>query len=143
MLAWDYRRRAGALIRIALPAAIPVALALAGLGMYLRAVTGSPFVTAYSISQKTYGWPMALAWTAPQPIQHRNVEFQSYYESEVGEHETVDGPINIFEYATFHLQEYWRFFVGPALSVPLIMLGRVWRRRRICSWARAPASPRF
>ena len=131
ILAWECRRRLGALMKIAIPVAIPVALVLAGLGFYLSRVTGSPFVTAYSISQRTYGWPMALAWTTPPPVQHRNIEFQRYYDSEVGEHETVDGPINLIEYLTFHLQEYWRFFLGPVLTIPLIMLGRVWRRRRM------------
>jgi hypothetical protein len=131
VLAWEYRRRLGTLMKIAIPVAIPVAIMLAGLGFYLSRVTGSPFVTAYSISQKTYGWPMALAWTNPPPVQHRNIEFQRYYDSEVGEHETVNGPINLIEYMTFHLQEYWRFFLGPVLTIPLIMLGRVWRRRRM------------
>ena len=131
VLVWEYRRRFGALMKITIPVAIPVAIMLAGLGLYLSRVTGSPFVTAYSISQKTYGWPMALAWTTPPPVKHRNIEFQRYYDSEVGEHQTVNGPINLIEYMTFHLQEYWRFFLGPVLTIPLIMLGRVWRRRRM------------
>ncbi|HTD44789.1 MAG TPA: hypothetical protein VK687_11430, partial [Bryobacteraceae bacterium] len=48
-----------------------------------------------------------------------------------GEHEKVDGPVDFVEYLTFRLQEYWRFFLGPALTVPLILLPRVWKRRRI------------
>src|SRR5205807_6668822 len=32
---------------------------------------------------------------------------------------------------TMHLEEYWRFFFGPVLTIPLLMLGRVWRRRRM------------
>ncbi len=49
----------------------------------------------------------------------------------MSEHEHVDGPVDLIEYLTFRLQEYWRFFLGPVLTIPLIMLGRVWRRRRI------------
>ena len=30
----------------------------------------------------------------------------------------------------YQLQEYWRFFVGPVLTIPLLFLPRVWRRRR-------------
>jgi hypothetical protein len=131
ILAWENRRRFRTLLKIALPAGVPVAIALAGLGIYFAHVTGSPFVTTYQISQKTYGWPMALAWATPPAIQERHIELQRYYDYEVSEHQKVDGPVDLLEYLTFRLQEYWRFFLGPVLTVPLIMLGRVWRRRRM------------
>src|SRR5437588_539635 len=60
MLLWQYRERTSALLRIAIPALLLACAALAGLTVYLKAVTGSRFVTAYQISQKAYGWPMAL-----------------------------------------------------------------------------------
>jgi len=43
----------------------------------------------------------------------------------------VDGPIHFLEFLTFRIQEYWRFFLGPVLTLPLLLLGRVWRRRRV------------
>jgi hypothetical protein len=131
MLAWQFRTPLVALLRIAVPALMLAGAALAGLGVYLKAVTGSPFVTAYQISQKTYGWPMALAWTPPPPIEHRLVEFTNYYNFEVGEHEKVSNPISFIEYLTLHIEEYWRFFFGPVLTIPLIMLGSVWRRGKM------------
>ena len=131
MLAWQYRARMPALLRIAAPTLLLTGAALAGLGVYLKAVTGSPFVTAYHVSQQTYGWPMALAWTAPPHIENRHIEMANYYDYEVGEHEKVADPINFIEYFTMRISEYWRFFLGPVLTIPLIMLGSVWRRRKI------------
>lgn len=131
VLAWEYRRQAGALWKIAAPATALVGITLLGLGVYFTHVTGSPFVTTYQISQKTYGWPLGLAWTTPPHIEYRHVELARYYEYELSEHGKVDGPIDFVEYLTFRLQEYWRFFVGPVLSIPLVMLGQVWRRRRM------------
>ena len=131
MLAWQYRARMSALLRIAAPALLLTGAALAGLGVYLKAVTGSPFVTAYQISQRTYGWPMALVWTKPPRIQNRHVEMANYYDYEVGEHEKVSNPIDFNEYFTLRIQEYWRFFLGPVLTIPLFMLGSVWRRRKM------------
>ena len=131
MLAWEYRARLAALLRIAVPALVLTGAALACLGVYLKAVTGSPFVTAYHISQKTYGWPMALAWTPPPRIQNHHLEMANYYDYEVGEHEKVADPVNVIEYFTLKIQEYWRFFFGPLLTIPLIMLGSVWRRRKM------------
>ncbi len=130
MLAWQYRRRVAILAKIGLPVVLQVGLVLLGLGVYFASVTGSPFVTAYQISRKAYGWPMTLEWRQPPAIQEPNIEFTRYYEYETGQRETVDGPVNLLEYLTFRMQEYWRFFLGPLLTVPLIMLGRVWRRRR-------------
>ena len=138
-LAWQYRSRFGSLAAIAVPATAIVGVAVLMLGMYFQRVTGSPFVTAYQISQKTYGWPMGLAWTPPPKIQHRHIELQRYYEYELSEREKVDGPIDFIEYLTFRVQEYWRFFIGAILTVPLIMLSRVWRRRRVLFLALAGA----
>ena len=129
ILAWELRRNIQGLLRVGLPVLLLVGVTVVALGAYCKQITGSPFITAYNISQKTYGWPMALAWTSPAPIQHRHIEFQRYYEYEVSEREKIGGPLDFVEYLTFRLQEYWRFFLGPVLTIPLIMLGRVWRRR--------------
>jgi hypothetical protein len=127
VLAWDFRRNAVALA----VAAVPVLICAAALGAYFSHVTGSPFVTAYQINQKTYGWPMTLAFLKPPIVEHHNVEFARYYEYEMSEHQRVDGPVHFLQFLTFRMQEYWRFFLGPALTVPLIMIGRVWHRRRM------------
>lgn len=129
-LIWQYRRELRALASVATPAAAIAAIAIVALGAYFDRVTGSPFVTTYQISQKTYGWPMGLAWTPPPHVHFRHIELQRYYEYELGEREKVDGPVDLVEYLTFRIQEYWRFFLGPVLTIPLLMLTRVWRRRR-------------
>jgi hypothetical protein len=113
------------------PAVTLAGLAVAGLCVYFKQVTGSPFVSAYQISQKTYGWPMGFAWREPPRIEHSHIELKRYYDYELGEREKVDGPIHFVEYLTFRVQEYWRFFIGPILSIPLLMLARVWRRQRM------------
>ncbi len=126
-LAWRIRHDWPALTL----AAIPVLLTLGALGMYFSRVTGSPFVTAYQVNQRTYGWPMTLAFFTPPKIKNENVELARYYDFELSEHERVDGPVHFVQYLTFRVQEYWRFFLGPALTVPLLMWKRVWRRRRM------------
>jgi hypothetical protein len=131
LLAWDYRSRLILLLKAGLPAVTIAGVALAGLGIYFFHITGSPFVTPYSISQKTYGWPMSLAWQTPPHIENPHVELARYYDFELTEHQMVDGPVHFIEYLTFRLQECWRFFLGPMLTIPLVMLGHVWRRRRI------------
>ncbi len=127
VLAWDFRRNA---IALAI-AAVPVLICAGALGTYFSHVTGSPFVTAYQINQKTYGWPMTLAFLKPPVVEHHNIEFARYYEYEMSEHQRVDGPVHFLQFLTFRMQEYWRFFLGPALTVPLLMIKQVWHRRRM------------
>ena len=74
---------------------------------------------------------MALAWTTPPQIQNRHIEMANYYAYEIGEHEKVAHPLDFIEYFTLHIEEYWRFFFGPVLTIPLIMLGSVWRRKKM------------
>ncbi len=137
VLAWKLRANIRGLITMAIPAVAIAGAAVVAMGVYFSHVTGSPFVTAYQVNQKAYGWPMGLAWTPPPKIEFRNIELKNYYDYELGEREKVDGPIDFVEYLTFRLQEYWRFFLGPALTVPLIMIGRVYRRKPMLIWGLA------
>ena len=130
-LLWQHRRSFASLTKIVVPAAVLSGCAVAFLGVYFTQITGSPFVTTYQISQKTYGWPMGLAWTPPPKVEHTHIEFARYYKYELSERGTVDGPIDFLEYLTFRVQEYWRFFYGPVLTIPLLFVAGVWRRRRL------------
>ena len=69
-------------------------MALAGfsLAVYFRAVTGSPALTPYQINQKTYGWPMTLAWQDPPQVEHRHKELRDYYNWERAEHDRLKSP---------------------------------------------------
>jgi len=130
VLAWEFRKRATAILKVGIPALVLAGLAAAAVGIYLKHVTGSPLVTAYQVSEKTYGWPIELPWTSPPAhIEYRHAELAMHYDYELGDHEQVSGPLNLVEYLTFRLQAYWRFFFGPLLTIPLLMAPRVWRRR--------------
>ena len=117
--------------RFLVPVGTVMAVATLGLGIYFKAVTGSPVQTAYGISQKTYGWPGTMAWVKPVALEHRSVEMHRYYEYEMAEHEKVDSPFHFLVYLMFRVQEYWRFFIGPALTIPLLFFGAVWRSGRL------------
>jgi hypothetical protein len=127
VLVWGLRRNAIPL----LAAAVPAVLCLGAMGVYFSHITGSPFVTPYQINLKTYGWPMAPPFIKPPHVENRNIEFAHYYEFEMSEHQRVDTPMHFLQFLTFRMEECWRFFLGPALTVPLVMIGRVWRRQRM------------
>ena len=119
------------LLRTALPAAAVCALGLLALGVYFHAITRNPFTTPYRLNQAMYGWPLTLPWEHPKPPpEFHNFNMQLYYEYERCAQSQKTGLAGI-ELATVHLGAIWRFFLGPALTLPLFWFGRSWRSNTI------------
>lgn len=105
--------------------------ALAFLLKYDKAVTGNPLRTPYAANQAAYGWPMVLPWFHPPEPEFRHVELRRYYEYERDWHDRSASVLGELKVSTIKAQEVWRFYFGPALSMSLFMLARIWRSRRI------------
>ncbi len=73
---------------------------------------------------------MTLPWFHPREPQFRHVELRRYYDYERDVLARNSTPLDLVKNSTLKLQEIWRFYYGPALSVALIALPQVWRRRR-------------
>jgi len=114
---------------------IPVsALALAGVAgllIYSKGVTGDPLRTPYAVNQATYGWPMTLPWSHPWEPHFRHIELRRYWDYEKDTFENNRSLIGSIKNSTVKGQVVWRFYFGPALSIPLLLLPSVWRNRRI------------
>jgi hypothetical protein len=109
------------------PAALIVAAGCCFLLIYNRAVTGHPLRPPYAVNQSTYGWPMTLPWYHPPQVTLRHVELKRYYDYEL---DVLDRTPSVLKRVKT-TEELWRFFFGPALSLPLIMLPLVWKRGRL------------
>lgn len=117
--------------RFTIPAAAIVVAALGFLLVYNKAVTGDPLKTPYAVNQSTYGWPMALPWFHPPEPAFRHEELRRYYEYEKQVHDRNASLFGALKYSTTKAEEIWRFYFGPALSIPLVMLGALWRGGRL------------
>ncbi|MBI4873222.1 MAG: hypothetical protein HY822_01170 [Acidobacteria bacterium] len=123
--------------RIAVPVALVLGLAGAGLAVYFRAVTGSATLLPYQVNQRTYGWPMTLAWQDPPQVEHRHKELRDYYQWELAEHQRLKAPgaaaVELLRKGVL----LWSFFLGPALTFALLAapasLGS--RKPRLALWA--------
>jgi hypothetical protein len=115
---------------LCVPAAALVLAGVAGLLIYCKAVTGNPLRTPYAVNQAAYGWPLGLPWFHTPDVHLRDVEMQRYFVYERDAHERNSTLLGELEYSTLKAQMLWRFYLGPALSIPLIMLGAVWRTKR-------------
>ncbi|MBV9759383.1 MAG: hypothetical protein JO340_02365 [Acidobacteriaceae bacterium] len=132
-LAWRYAR--GCHWRQALRAATPAAAVgiagLLGLAAYCKAITGSPLVVPYAVNQHLYGWPLTLPWQHSQPVVYRHNDLRLYYEwEECVQHHKSD-PQEAIAFTSLNLAPLWRFYFGPALSIPLLGIRKWLRDRRI------------
>jgi hypothetical protein len=131
-LAWHFfrTRRWSGLARMAVPAAAVVALGAIGLGIYCRAITGNPLVMPYRLNQAQYSWPLTLPWEKLPPPVYRHANLQLYYEWERCVQANKTWPMPMIEYSTIYLGPLWRFYLGPALTIPLLIAWRKWWRDR-------------
>jgi hypothetical protein len=113
------------------PALALIVAGIAGLLVYCRAVTGDALRPPYAVNQATYGWPMTLPWFHPPEVQFRHIELRRYYEYERDVHDQSASLLGEIKLSTLKAQGIWRFYFGPALTIPLVMLPRVWRSGRL------------
>jgi hypothetical protein len=120
------------LTRVAAPIVLTLAVAGTAAGYYNYRVTGSPFLMPYQVNHATYGYAPYFLWQmpAPEPIYHHAV-MRNFYEQDFHDYQrkrTLAGFVR-FKGKKFLLA--WRFFFGPALSIPLFGLPWIIRDRRM------------
>src|SRR5258708_6385747 len=119
------------LARMIVPAGLVLAIAAAGMAVYFRAVTGNPLELPYEVNRANYGWPMTQFWLTPRPVAFRNQQMRDYYEWESHLHEQFHSPALFLQELWNKERRLWAFFIGPALTLPLIRFGRrAWRDAR-------------
>lgn len=113
---------------------LPVILLLGGvggwMGYYNWRITGNPLVFPHILNQRTYHNSPIFVWQPLKPIltyHHRVLaDFYNHWERE-----HYDGTLDeLLQISWEKCQEFWEFFLGPALSIPFLMLPRVLRDRR-------------
>jgi len=126
-LLWRCRQMRGFdMARVAVPCALIAAAGLFGLGLYCKTITGSAFVVPYRVNQSAYGWPLTLPWQHPQPVLYRHGNLRLYYEWERCAQYRKANLAEMLQFSTFTFTPLWRFYIGPALTIPLM---GIWRRR--------------
>jgi len=106
--------------RVVLPLAVVLSLTAVGMGYYLWRVTGSPFRMPYQIERETYAVAPYMLWQheRPEPIYRHAAMRKMYVEEELVGYRVFRS------FPGFLLKVFvgWRFFLGPALTLPLLML---------------------
>ena len=119
--------------RIVLPAALVLVIAAAATGYYYWRVTGSPFRMTYAVNRQTYAVvPYFLPFNMrPVPAYH-HAAMRDYYAGWEVQEFTEARTLNGFIRRTLHKAlDLWRFYIGPAFTLPLFALPFAWRDRRM------------
>ena len=119
--------------RLFLPAACLLAIAAVETGYFYWRVTGSPFRMTYAVNRETYAVvPYFLMFSKRAVPQYHHAVMRDYYAGwevhEFDEARTVRGFIRRTGNKVLQL---WRFYIGPAFSLPLLAFPWILRDRRM------------
>jgi hypothetical protein len=134
MSIWLFRSRFAyrTLTRIVLPIIALSSVFAVATGYYYARVTGSPFRMTYHINRETYATAPYFLWQKPrsEPLYHHRVmrDFYRWELAQFEENRTVGGALRR---TRDKLGGIWLFYLGPALSFPLLAFPWILPDRRM------------
>ena len=137
LLVWLRRRRLPPLRLLLpylfLPAAFVLVVAATATGYYYWRVTGSPFRMTYAVNRETYAVvPYFLFFSKRAVPKYHHAVMRDYYAGwEVAQFDEARTLTGFVRRTAHKALELWRFYIGPAFSLPLIALPWAFRDRRM------------
>jgi hypothetical protein len=125
----DGAARAAAMKRILLPAAAIVLCTAGFMGFYNLRVTGSPTVFPHFIEQKMITTAVFLWQHDKPPISYTNPQFEDFYHNFLPSLYQASWPAAVGQW-WYKSQDFWEFFLGPALSIPFLALPWILKKPR-------------
>jgi len=106
--------------RVVLPLALILAVTAAGMGYYFWRVTGNPFRMPYQVERQTYAVAPYMMWqhVRPEPVYNHAVIQKMYVDEELYGRSVFRSPVGLL----VRIYLAWSFFLGPVLTLPLVML---------------------
>jgi hypothetical protein len=106
--------------RVVLPLALLLAVTAAGMCYYFWRVTGSPFRMPYQVERQSYAVAPYMIWqhVRPEPVYNHVVMRKMFVEEELYGLSVFRSPVGLLVRAYLA----WSFFLGPVLTLPLVML---------------------
>ena len=137
LFAWLFRRRGAemqsALRRVVLPLTLLLAMAAGAMGYYFWRGTGSPFRMPYQVNRETYAMASPFLWesASPEPAYHHKVMRDFYTNFELAWYKDTRSPGGLLISKIVAAVIFWAVYLGPALTLPLVMFPRALKDRRV------------
>jgi len=108
--------------RVVAPLFLVLFLTGCGMGYYFWRTTGSPWEPPHFLNAYIYNHPY-FPWQAsrPEPLYHHAVMRDFYRNNVMGTYLESRSIIGLAKMGLTKLLELWSFFLGPALTVPLLL----------------------
>ncbi len=116
--------------QIVIPAGLILSAGLAFTGFYNWRVTGHPLQMPYEVNRDTYGWPENLGFLPVKQVTFRHRVLREMYQKEIAHHTIYDSWHAFLDSLDVRAFENWSFFCGPVLTIPLLLLPKVFLDRR-------------
>ncbi len=84
----------------------------------------------YVVNRETYGWPENLAFLPPKQLTLRHKVLQDMYLNEVHHRDIYKSADVLIDNLVIRLFDNWSFFIGPLLTIPLLLMPWLFRDRR-------------
>jgi len=109
--------------RVVLPLLLVLACGALATGYYYFRVTGNPFRMTYQVNRATYATAPYFLWQTPQPepVYHHEV-MRDFYRWELAHFESNFTLTGYLRNAAEKAYSWWRFYLGPVLTLPLLAL---------------------
>ncbi|MCX6632959.1 MAG: hypothetical protein NTW28_35630 [Candidatus Solibacter sp.] len=122
-----------AALRLVLPAALLLAVAAAGTCYYYWRVTGNPFCMPYQEARDQYATARIFLWEQPLPVPaYRHQQLRDFYAGwELTKFLEAKSLVGLARNTFGKAGAFWMFFLGPALTLPLIFGWRLFADRRV------------
>jgi hypothetical protein len=125
-------RPAPAIRGVVMPIAVVLIVAATATGYFYYRVTGSPFRMTYEIDHVQYGGPPYFLFQSERPQPgYRHAALRDFYQYELEDYRRARSLGGFLHVLRFRAMLLWTFYLGPALTVPLVAFPWVIRDRRM------------
>lgn len=121
-----------ALGRMLLPLVLILAISALATGYYNYAVTGSPYRMGYEVNRGAYARAPYFLWQGPRPEPtYHHAVMRAFYQEEFQSYEEQRRFSGFVRHTAVNILAAWRFYLGPALSIPFLAFPWALHDRRI------------
>jgi len=114
-------------LRFILPLGILVGTAAGGMAHYDTRVFGKPWILPYQLNRAEYAVAPVFPWQPLSAVPKYNHKAMRdfYLGFELDAYKSAHTLAGRFEQAVWKIISFWQFFVGPALTLPFLMLAGI------------------
>ena len=119
--------------RVVLPLIFILGVTGAAMGYYFWRVTGDPLLMPYQVDRQTYAMAPYFIWqhARPEPF-YRHAVMRDFYQGwEYHDYLSDTTPLGFVRRLLYKLYVLWKFYAGPALTIPLLAFPCIFPDRKM------------